>query len=201
MSTWELCCYVYSCKIYFDFIYVTIKNEKETLMFMLKKICQDMIQTLALVFLEIAQNSLFRKLKSFRVVHLHTEGAQFREVTYLSLCDIAQEKTWNSDIYEHYLEKNLSISDTRLLSSCHPITVTMDLRQTSAQNILVLHFNSNCDKKVLRGWCLCWSRAFVTVAYIHQSKLCWVKLNSRFQTTCHSISVARYNLRDCQAST
>ena len=101
--------------------------------------------------------------------------------------------------YEHYLEKNLSISDTRLLSSCHPITVTMDLRQTSAQNILVLHFNSNCDKKVLRGWCLCWSRAFVTVAYIHQSKLCWVKLNSRFQTTCHSISVARYNLRDCQA--
>ena len=71
-----LCCYVYSCKIYFDFNYVTIKNEKETLMYMLKKICQDMIQTLALVFLEIAQNSLFRKLKSFRVVHLHTEGAQ-----------------------------------------------------------------------------------------------------------------------------
>ena len=33
-------------------------------------------QTLALLFLNIAHNSLFRKLKSFRVVHLHTEGAQ-----------------------------------------------------------------------------------------------------------------------------
>ena len=43
--------------------------------------------------------------------------------------------------YEHYLEKNLSISDSRLLSSFHPITVTMEVRQTSAQNILVLHFS------------------------------------------------------------